>query len=65
MVPADSGEPGELRAFRDALRSDPELLRAYVDRKRRIIADGTTDSVAYAEVKGAFIRQALGGMHTR
>ncbi len=43
VVPAGSGEPEELRAFRDRLRSDSGLLRRYVARKRRIIEGGTTD----------------------
>lgn len=59
VVPADSGEPEELRAFRDRLRSEPALLRRYVARKRRIIEGGTTGSVEYAEAEGTFVRQAL------
>lgn len=59
VIPADSDEPGELRTFRDRLRSDPVLLGAYVERKRRIIAEGTTDSVDYAIVKGDFVQEAL------
>jgi GrpB-like predicted nucleotidyltransferase (UPF0157 family) len=59
VVPASSAEPGEFRAFRDRLRSDPGLLRRYVDRKRRIIEGGTTDSVEYAQTKGDFVRQTL------
>ena len=62
VVPAGSGEPEEFRLFRDRLRSDPGLLRRYVDRKRRIIEGGTTDSVEYAQRKGDFVRQALDGM---
>lgn len=57
VVPADSAEPEEFRAFRDRLRPDPGLLRRYVDRKRRIIEAGTTDSVEYVEAKGHFVRQ--------
>ena len=60
IIPANSDEPQELRAFRDRLRSDPEMLRAYVDRKRRIIEEGTTDSMDYAVVKGEFVQAALG-----
>lgn len=60
VVPASSTEPDELRAFRDRLRADPEMLQAYVDRKRRIIEGGTTDSVDYSIVKGAFVQEALG-----
>ena len=59
VVPADSGEPEELRAFRDRLRPGPELLQRYVARNRRIIEGGTTDSVEYAQVKGVFVRQTL------
>ena len=61
VVPAGSGEPEEFRAFRDRPRSDPELLRGYVDRKRRIIEGGTTDPVAYSRTKGDFVRQVLDG----
>ena len=59
VVPVDSGEPEEFRAFRDRLRSDPALLRAYVERKRRIIEGGTKDSADYAEAKGVFVQRAL------
>jgi GrpB-like predicted nucleotidyltransferase (UPF0157 family) len=61
VVPAGSGEPEEFRVFRDRLRSDPGLLHRYVDHKRRIIEGGTKDSVEYAQRKGDFVRQALGG----
>jgi GrpB-like predicted nucleotidyltransferase (UPF0157 family) len=59
VVPADSGEPGELRAFRDRLRSDPEMREAYVQRKRDIIEGGTTDAIDYSIVKGSFVQEAL------
>lgn len=59
VIPVDSEEVKELRAFRDRLRSDPVLLGSYVERKRRIIEAGTTDLVDYAEVKGSFIVEAL------
>jgi len=62
-VPAGSGEPEELRAFRDRLRTDPEMLEAYIRRKRDIIVGGTTDSIDYSIVKGAFVRNALDEMH--
>jgi GrpB-like predicted nucleotidyltransferase (UPF0157 family) len=62
VVPADGGEPEEFRLFRDRLRSDPVLLWGYVDRKRRIIEEGTTNSVEYAQRKGDFVRQALDEM---
>jgi GrpB-like predicted nucleotidyltransferase (UPF0157 family) len=46
--------------FRDQLRSDARLRRAYVDRKRRLIAAGVTESPHYANRKGRFIRSVLG-----
>ncbi len=60
VVPASSGEPEELRAFRNRLHTDPELLEAYVDLKRRIVEEGITDSVDYAGAKGCFIEEAWG-----
>jgi GrpB-like predicted nucleotidyltransferase (UPF0157 family) len=62
VVPAGSGDPAEFRAFRDRLRSHPELLRRYVGRKRHIIEGGATNPIEYAQSKGDFVRQALGGM---
>jgi len=59
VVPASSGEPDELRAFRDRLRADPEMMEAYVRRKRDIIESGTTDAMDYSIVKGSFVRKAL------
>jgi GrpB-like predicted nucleotidyltransferase (UPF0157 family) len=59
VISTDSEEVRELRAFRDRLRSDPDLLGSYVERKRRIIEAGTTDSVDYAEAKGSFIVETL------
>ncbi|HEX6709134.1 MAG TPA: GrpB family protein [Rubrobacter sp.] len=62
VVPASSDEPDELRAFRDLLRNDPETREAYVRRKRDIIEGGTTDSIDYSIVKGAFVQEALDEM---
>ena len=59
VIPSYSEEVKEFRAFRDWLRSDPALVENYVERKRRIIESGTTDSVDYAEAKGSFIVEAL------
>lgn len=59
VIPAGSEEANELRNFRDLLRSEPELMRTYVEAKRRIIESGTTDPVDYAEAKGSFIVEAL------
>jgi GrpB-like predicted nucleotidyltransferase (UPF0157 family) len=60
VIPADSPEIEEMRFFRACLRADPELLNAYVARKREIIAGGVTDSLEYCKIKGKFIQQVLG-----
>ena len=59
VVSASSDEPDELRAFRDRLRADPEMMDAYVRRKRDIIESGTTDAIDYSILKGAFVQQTL------
>ncbi|MHB1035001.1 MAG: GrpB family protein [Pirellulales bacterium] len=60
VIPASSPESDEMRFFRTCLRADPELLRAYVARKREIIASGVTDSLEYCRIKGEFIKEVLG-----
>jgi GrpB-like predicted nucleotidyltransferase (UPF0157 family) len=47
VIPADSPEIDDFRFFRSCLRADPDLLKAYVARKREIIAGGVTDSLDY------------------
>jgi len=59
VILRDGEEHRELLGFRNALRCDPELRRAYESEKERIIASGTTDSLEYCYAKGAFIAQAL------
>lgn len=59
VILRDGEEHGELVGFRDTLRRDPNLRRAYESEKERIIASGTTDSLEYCYAKGAFIAQAL------
>jgi GrpB-like predicted nucleotidyltransferase (UPF0157 family) len=61
VVARDSAEAGELLRFRDALRRDPNLRRAYAARKRAILAAGVADSVEYSVVKGEFVRNFLDG----
>lgn len=60
VIPADSPEVDEIRFFRACLRADPELRKAYVAKKREIIADGATDSLDYCRRKGEFIKEVLG-----
>lgn len=59
VVPVDSPEPAQTRAFRDRLRADPDFRAAYVARKREILAAGTSDALEYAYAKGPFIEAAL------
>jgi GrpB-like predicted nucleotidyltransferase (UPF0157 family) len=60
LIPADSPEVDQMRFFRACLRADPELLKAYVARKREIIAGGVSDSLEYCRIKGEFIKEVLG-----
>jgi GrpB-like predicted nucleotidyltransferase (UPF0157 family) len=60
VIPANSPEVDEMHFFRTCLRADPELLEAYVARKREIIAGGVTDSLEYCRLKGEFIKAVLG-----
>lgn len=46
-------------AFRDALRSDPELTRQYAELKRRLATLHADDRAAYTDAKGPFIAQVL------
>jgi GrpB-like predicted nucleotidyltransferase (UPF0157 family) len=60
VIPAASPEVDDIRFVRACLRADPELVTAYVARKREIIASGVTDSLDYCRAKGEFIKQVLG-----
>jgi GrpB-like predicted nucleotidyltransferase (UPF0157 family) len=59
-IPADSPEIEEIRFFRVCLKSDPDLMKAYVSQKKKIIAAGITDSLAYCRAKGEFLKTVLG-----
>lgn len=59
VIAADSPEVAEFRAFRDALHASPELMTAYMERKREILAAGITDAVDYSKTKGPFCREVL------
>ena len=59
VIVRDGEEHRQLCGFRDALRRDPALRRAYESEKQRIIAGGTTDSLEYCYAKGEFITRAL------
>ncbi len=54
-----SGEARDLIKFRDLLRTDEALRRAYEAEKRMILAKGITKGSDYSNAKGEFIRRAL------
>ncbi|MGE5219570.1 MAG: GrpB family protein [Chloroflexota bacterium] len=54
-----SGEARDLIRFRDLLRNDQGLRRAYEAEKRMILARGITKGTEYSNAKGEFIRRAL------
>jgi GrpB-like predicted nucleotidyltransferase (UPF0157 family) len=60
VIPEDSSEVDEIRFFRACLRADPDLMKAYVARKRAIIDGGVTDSLEYCRLKGEFVKEVLG-----
>lgn len=60
LVPDDSPEVEQTRFFRACLRADPDLVKAYVACKRKLLAGGVTDPQDYCRRKGEFIRQVLG-----
>jgi GrpB-like predicted nucleotidyltransferase (UPF0157 family) len=49
----------EQLAFRDILRSDPQLRASYERLKLDLAADPALDKAAYTEAKGPFIQSAL------
>jgi GrpB-like predicted nucleotidyltransferase (UPF0157 family) len=59
VLPAGASEIDSMRFFRSCLRSDTELMRAYVQQKRAILADGT-DPCEYNRKKGEFLKMVLG-----
>ena len=59
VLAASSDEVPAIRAFRDRLRGDPSLVRAYVDRKLDLVDAGVVRSPDYALAKGGFIRAVL------
>jgi len=56
-----SGDPEvrEIVGFRDALRSDPRLRRAYAVEKRRLVDAGVVDPHLHVRERSAFIDAAL------
>jgi 5-(carboxyamino)imidazole ribonucleotide synthase len=52
-------EHAQKLALRDALRQDEALRDAYAERKRAIVAEGTTSSMRYSMAKTEWIQAAL------
>lgn len=65
IIPAESNEVWELRAFRDALIADSSLRESYSALKVSIIEAGTKDSVEYAHRKSDFMRDVLKTLRER
>ncbi len=59
VQPSDHPSGTEKRVFRDRLRSEPELLAAYMAHKQALISHGTVDPIKYASAKSGFVQQAL------
>lgn len=68
LMQYDHPELRGLLLFRDALRDDPALGRAYAALKERLAAQHRTDRDAYTDAKSDFIRsviEARGGTSSR
>lgn len=61
IVAHGSDEARDLVRFRDLLREDICLRRAYEAEKRVILARGIVKGTEYSNAKGEFIRRALAG----
>ena len=54
ILSADSPEIGDLRSFRDRLKTDAALRESYAALKRDILASGVKDSLDYWKAKSSF-----------
>ena len=61
VSPTTSAELHAQVAFRDRLRADPAVARAYVALKRELAARHRNDRIAYTEAKTEFIEAVLEG----
>ena len=59
VIASDSAEVAVMLSFRDSLRADPALVRAYEEEKRAILKQGVLDGVDYAEKKSKFVESTL------
>ena len=60
LIPLDSPRWSEAIAFRDYLRSQPQVASEYGDLKRRLAQKYRFDREAYTEAKGPFIERITG-----
>jgi GrpB-like predicted nucleotidyltransferase (UPF0157 family) len=59
VLPDGAAEIDSMRFLRSCLRSDAELMKAYVKQKKSILKAGA-DSAAYQQQKGEFLKMVLG-----
>ena len=59
VLPTGADEIDSMRFFRSCLRSDAELMKAYVKQKKAILKGGA-DPAAYQKQKGEFLKMVLG-----
>jgi GrpB-like predicted nucleotidyltransferase (UPF0157 family) len=59
VVPNEDGEVFAMREFRDRLRENASLRKAYVAEKRRIVQGGVIDADQYTAKKSDFIMRTL------
>ncbi len=61
LIPEGWPEIETQRTFRDRLRADPDLVKAYCALKEAVLAAGAGDNVAYNAGKEAFIKDVIEG----
>jgi GrpB-like predicted nucleotidyltransferase (UPF0157 family) len=59
VLPASAAEVDSIRFLRSCLRADAELVRAYVQHKRAIVASGVSRHADYCRQKAAFLKMVL------
>jgi GrpB-like predicted nucleotidyltransferase (UPF0157 family) len=59
LVPTSSRRYSEELAFRDVLRTHPDVAREYAALKRRLAREFENDREAFTDAKGDFVRSVL------
>ena len=59
VLPESAAEVESMRFLRTCLRADPDLAKAYVKTKRKIISGGVTDAAEYCRQKAEFLKVVL------